>query len=141
MSPAHNAAATSAAYVDSERVPVRTVDSLGLVAPGDRVYLKVDVQGFEARVLDGALATLRSTEAVELELSFRELYDGQELAGELIERLRREGFYLSMLGGAAFRDPQSGELLSLDGIFERHGLPEKRPLPLERASSLALEPD
>ena len=119
MAAVHEAAATSAAYVTTERVRVRTVDSIGIVQPGDRVYLKIDVQGLEASVLTGASATLANVEVVELELCFRELYSGQELVADLIERMMREGFYLTMLGGATFLAPESGELLSLDGIFVR----------------------
>jgi FkbM family methyltransferase len=119
MAPVHQAAAPSSAYVTRERVRVRTIDSIGVVSASDRVYLKIDVQGLEASVLEGAQGALTQVEAVELELCLRELYSGQELLGDLVKRLRRVDFYPTMFGGASFLAPESGELLSLDGIFVR----------------------
>jgi FkbM family methyltransferase len=121
----HEAAAPSSAYVGSERVQVRTIDSLGVLRPNDVGYLKIDVQGREASVLEGASRTLPRVAAVELELCVRELYDGQELLPDLIERMQRAGFYPTMLGGATLLDPASGELLSVDGIFVRAGQGER----------------
>ena len=112
-------AAPESAYVWEESVRLARLDSLGIVQPDDRVYLKIDVQGAEGAVLDGAAGVLDRVVAVELELSLVELYEGQELLPALLERLRRTGFALVWLGEAVFRDPLSGEILAMDGIFVR----------------------
>jgi hypothetical protein len=57
--------------------------------------LKIDVQGHELEVLEGALRLLPHFEAIYVEASFRELYDGQALAGDVISWLARRGFALN----------------------------------------------
>jgi FkbM family methyltransferase len=111
--------APESAYVAEESVRLARLDALEIVQPDDRVYLKIDVQGAEGAVLDGAAGVFDRVVAVELELSFVELYEGQELLTVLHERLRRAGFALVWLGEAVFRDPSSGEILAMDGIFVR----------------------
>jgi FkbM family methyltransferase len=119
MTDRQEAAAPESAYVADEPVPLARLDSLDVVRTADRVYLKIDVQGTEAAVLDGAVGVLDRIVAIELELSLVELYEGQSLLPALHERLRSEGFALVWLGDAVFRDRDSDEILTLDGIFVR----------------------
>jgi len=75
------------------RVPLRRLDSLF----DDQVLrrptlLKIDVQGFEFEVLQGAVGILGSIDAVYVECSFVELYIGQQLAPEVSEFLMDSGF-------------------------------------------------
>lgn len=69
----------------------RFLDPHGIARPA---LLKIDVQGYEREVLDGAAPLLPHFDAVYVEVSFRELYAGQALAGELLDRLCIEGFVL-----------------------------------------------
>lgn len=66
----------------TEEVSVTTVDALiercGLTP--SRLLLKIEAQGYEQFVLDGARTTLGSLAAVQLELSFAVLYEGQQLS-------------------------------------------------------------
>ena len=52
--------------------------------------LKIDTQGYEASVLSGAQPLLDSISAVQLEISFVELYAGQELFQQVIEELNTQ---------------------------------------------------
>lgn len=119
MTREHEAAAPASAYVGQERVRLARLDSLDVVRRGDRGYLKIDVQGAERAVLDGAAGVFDWIAAAELELSLAELYEGQELLPALRERMRGEGFVLVWLGESVFRDPASDEILAVDGIFVR----------------------
>ncbi|RTE87996.1 FkbM family methyltransferase [Bradyrhizobium sp. LVM 105] len=56
--------------------------------------LKIDVQGFELSVLQGCEELLGHFDTIYLEASFRELYQGQALVGDVIEHLRGRGFEL-----------------------------------------------
>ena len=119
MASRQRAAVPDSAFVAEEPVRLARLDSLDVVQPDDRVYLKIDVQGAEGAVLDGAARVLDRVVAVELELSLVELYEGQELLPSLYQRLHGRGFALVWLGDAVFRDQASDEILSLDGIFVR----------------------
>jgi len=120
MDDRHLAAAPQAAYVGVEETPLSRLDLLA--APyldgARRSYLKVDTQGYEWQVLDGAPDVLARAAAVELELSLVELYEGQRTWLELVERMRSAG--LRPVGlGHDFWDERTGETLQVDGIFVR----------------------
>ena len=123
MTSAHTCAAPGSEYVGVEKVPVTTLaDVLPLhdVDPA-RSWLKIDTQGYEARVLDGAGGRLGEFAAIQLELSFVPLYAGQALFGELVERLTTGGLVLFGLE-AGFSDPRTGRTLQCDGVFVRADL-------------------
>jgi len=72
-------------------VPLVRLDD---VIPADTAIglLKIDVQGYEIPVLDGAAATLRSTFALLLEMNYVQHYEGGVMFDELHEAVRRHGF-------------------------------------------------
>lgn len=120
MMESHEMAAPGSAYVASERVPVFRLDSLvaGYNISAKRPFMKLDTQGFEWQVLDGAKKTLRSLQGILCELSLVPLYQDQHLWRETIDRLEREGFTLwSVQRG--FTDPRDGRTLQLDAAFLR----------------------
>lgn len=115
----HEEVAPMSRFVREESVRLARLDSQDVVGADDRAYLKVDVQGGECAVLEGATGVLDRVVAVELELSLVELYEGQALLPLLYEQMRDMGFALVWLGDAIFRDPASDEILAVDGIFVR----------------------
>jgi FkbM family methyltransferase len=120
MEEAHLSAAPDSGYVTDESVSLRRLDSFGLAAPESIVWLKIDVQGYERKVLMGASQTLEDTQAVEIELSYVALYEGQALAFEIQETLSRGGFRLATFG-RPLHDPSGTNLLQIDAIFLRPG--------------------
>ena len=111
----------------SVEVPVTTVDSVWeqYVAPGARVLLKIDTQGYERAILDGAARSLDRVQGVQLELTLRPAYDAQPKIEEMIPLLRERGFGLyAFIHG--FVDPESDEVVEVDGIFHRTGAAESR---------------
>ncbi len=109
-----------AAYVSSARVSLRRLDSLvaGRLTPDDRLWVKLDVQGYERPVLDGARHLLARTQVVEAELSLVLLYKGQSLYREMIDHLETLGFDLIAME-RGFTDPRTGHVLQIDGVFAR----------------------
>jgi len=118
MEDAHLRVAPDSAYVSEEQVQVRTLDSFGLVGPDDKAWLKIDTQGYEEPVLHGADHTLRFASAVEIELSFVELYTGQSLAWDLHKTLKSYGLELAGFG-RPLHDPATSTLLQVDAVFLR----------------------
>jgi len=104
---------------ESRRVGARRLDGLvgELVRPGERAYLKLDVQGYERTVLDGAGHALQRFEAIELELSVTPLYEGQPGLTEMLPLLAERGFRPVHLEPILLDD--DGLLMELDGLFAR----------------------
>lgn len=119
MKEAHERAVGDSRYERSETIEVARLDEeLADIPRSTRhAYLKVDTQGYEHEVLDGAGTLLQACRAVELELSLTPLYEGQLLIGEMIESMRGHGFHPTHLE-PEFTDPQSGELLQVNGLFQ-----------------------
>lgn len=117
---ASTAAAAATATTRVEAITSARLDSLRsrLLAPAARVHLKVDVQGFERQVLAGAQQTLAQVHTLELELSLVELYAGQALMPEMLALAAAAGFSPVWLE-RGFKDPRSGHLLQMDGLFVR----------------------
>jgi len=110
----------TAAFPGTEEVSEEVVQGLPLdeilrdvEIPGP-VLLKIDVQGSETDVLAGAAQTLAAVEAIYVECSFVEFYEGQALAGEVISCLN-ERFALAGVFGIV-RD-RSGRCLQADLLF------------------------
>lgn len=83
--------------------------------------VKIDVQGFEDRVIRGGGATLRSAHLCILEVSFRPLYDRSPLFDDVYMLMRELGFVLTALE-TPLTSP-SGELLQADAVFEPRDSP------------------
>lgn len=80
------------------------------------IMLKIDVQGYENFVLEGAKETLKKCNCIICEMSFRELYNGQMLFGDLYSFITGMGF--RFLGPMAeLLDPHTSEVLQIDGLF------------------------
>lgn len=121
MLESHRRAAPESVYQGKEVVPLKMVDTVAgpYIKRARAPFLKIDTQGFEWQVLDGALATLPKIQGVLVELSLVPLYEGQHLWLELIERLETSGFVLWAFE-PVFRDPFDGRTLQVDGTFFRN---------------------
>jgi FkbM family methyltransferase len=78
--------------------------------------LKIDVQGFELEVLKGATALLPHIDAIYVEASYVELYEGQALHEE-IERYLTEAEFI--LNGRYNTHVHEGEPVQADLLFRR----------------------
>jgi len=125
MLPAHLEAEPGSKYVASETVRVKSLDGLfeGLREGARSVLLKLDVQGFEKQVLDGAAASLPHIAAVQMEMALVPLYSGETLFRDHWARMETLGYELVSVE-PAFNDPRTGRLLQVDGIFCRGGGPK-----------------
>jgi FkbM family methyltransferase len=117
----HKRAFPGAREIDSIKVNMSTLDLVMKPIPLERpVLLKLDVQGYEPQVLEGATETLDRVDYVLLEASFRPLYEGEKTFTEIARSMEQRGFaFLRPAGWLA--DPRSGEILQMDALFARTG--------------------
>lgn len=120
MQSLHLDAAPDAAYVATEEVPQDRLDDLVLSHLPDEAQLlfKLDVQGYEAAVLEGAPEVLRRTVALQLELSLAPMYNGQADWRQLMSDLRRLDFELWTLE-PVLTDQRTGRTLQVDVVMQR----------------------
>ena len=120
MLPAHLQSAPDSRTVGKETIEIRTLDSLfgELCKAARNLYMKIDTQGYESKVLKGAENSLARIDTVQVEMSLVPLYEGELLLNEMCALLSGRGYTLVALENG-FSDPASGQLLQVDGIFHR----------------------
>lgn len=104
--------------------PVATARLDQLLHPHDLpgpALLKIDVQGGELETLRGAGALLAAFDHIYVEASFAALYQGQPLAGEVVEHLQAQGFVLAGTFNPVFR--KDGTPVQADFLFRRADVP------------------
>jgi FkbM family methyltransferase len=116
----HKHAAPQAIFIGKEACEVITLDSVrSIYLDGAKaVLLKIDTQGYEWQVMNGAIEKISMVRGMLIEMSLVYLYKGQRLWQDIIERLGASGFTLWALQ-PAFLDPKNGRTLQLDGLFFR----------------------
>lgn len=120
MLPLHTATLPLSKYVRSETVPVTTLDLAVRehCRAGERLFAKLDAQGFEQRIVEGGRASFDRIRGFQLEMSLAPLYEGELLMPEMVNYLASLGYALMSLE-PGFADARSGRLLQVDGIFFR----------------------
>ena len=98
MLESHRSAAPESAYQGKEIVPIKTLDAVAgqYLKDARAAFLKIDTQGFEWQVLDGARDTLPHVKGILVELSLVPLYEGQHLWREVIERLEAGLYFVGI---------------------------------------------
>jgi hypothetical protein len=100
------------------KVRVKTLDHIIEESGAGKIDLLImDVQGYEDKVLQGAMRTIKSCRVVISELTLQEIYLGGSTFDSIYQTLVREGFHLKQ-----FMNPITGvnrRILQIDGIFIR----------------------
>lgn len=121
MLPKHSDAAPESKYLDREKVSIKKIDSIidDISNKQDRIFMKIDAQGFEKNVLNGAMNSLDRVEMIQIESALVPLYDGETLFFEMNKFLYECGYYLVAIDPPAFSDPVTGEILQIDAIYRK----------------------
>jgi FkbM family methyltransferase len=121
MLPAHISAEPKSGYVSKEPINIISLDSIidSLCSKNDNIYLKIDTQGYESKVIKGAERSLSRIGSIHLEMSLTPLYEEEILFGEMHALLTDKGYCLVSIE-TGFSNPVSGQLLQVDGIYHRY---------------------
>jgi len=100
-----------------EKVHVRRLDDVfASLNPQGPLGMKIDVQGFEDKVITGAKESLRNFTVVVIETSFYPLYESQPLFADIYARMTRLGFvYQGALDTS--RSQLDGRILQEDSLY------------------------
>jgi FkbM family methyltransferase len=103
-----------------EQISLARLDTVlpGLAAPDDRIWLKVDTQGFEKAVMQGAKQSLPRLRGVRLEIAVTGVYSGEWTIAPAIDWMSEHGFVLAE-SVPAWRHPTERRVLYFDLIFIR----------------------
>lgn len=78
--------------------------------------MKIDTQGYENMVLNGALDSLKKIKIIQIEMSLIQTYEGTLSFEQMIEKLTALGFKLISIE-SGYYDKKTGNLLEVDGVF------------------------
>lgn len=107
-------------------IDVKTLDTVLPAELARPTLLKVDTQGYEAEVLEGAKNALDGIDWIVAELSFTPMYAGEALFNEMQQRLMDLGYRFERPVGS-LRDPHTGEYLQIDALFVREVEMDRQP--------------
>jgi FkbM family methyltransferase len=108
---------SSTAY--REDVDVFPLDQLVADYRLQTCFLKIDTQGFERAVLDGAKTALKSLAGVQLELPIIHLYENVWSYTEALEFMAARGFVLGQTFPVNYHPRDPGAVVDLDCVFRR----------------------
>ena len=115
MADLHKAAWPKTAESETEEIEVRRLDSLDLSLEPN-LLVKIDVQGFEDKVIAGGRETISGAACIITEVSFEMLYDGQPLFDDIYRMLLEMGFEYRG-NWDQLPDPHDDKPLQADAIF------------------------
>lgn len=119
----HKTAAPESKYIGREGIIIKKPDSIfyQFYRANDKVILKIDTQGFEKNVLDGALESLKSILIIQLETSIIPLYNSELILPDMIKFLDQQDFGLIAIENE-FENPGNHHLLQVNCIFLNNNL-------------------
>ncbi|WP_428658478.1 FkbM family methyltransferase [Runella sp.] len=94
------------------------VGSISLKRP---TLLKIDAQGLEKTILEGANKVLGKIDYIVLELAFEKLYDSQPIFEEIHDLLSKQGF--ALVAPMDFHTGSDNKIIEMDALYKRitHG--------------------
>jgi FkbM family methyltransferase len=114
------------AVIRQEEITITTVEKMmsKYYPEGDRLFLKIDAQGYETRVIEGIGCELPRVIGLKLEMSLVENYRGELLMVDMLSRLKNLGFHLVEFENG-WSNENTGEMYQVDGVFFRTDKPPR----------------
>lgn len=110
--------APEATFIKTETIKIKKLDSLfeDLKIKGKNIFLKIDTQGYEKMVLDGAIESLKNITGIQIEMALIPSYEGSLTYEEMSANLKKLGFKLTTIE-SGYYNKKTGKLLEVDGVF------------------------
>jgi hypothetical protein len=104
-----------------QKFVVSMIDSIidNYYHPNNNLFVKIDAEGFEHKVIEGASRSLKRIIGFQVEMSLVPLYEGAPLFTEMISYLANKGYTLMSIE-PGFSNHLTGQLMQIDGIFFRN---------------------
>uniref|UniRef100_UPI00404887DD FkbM family methyltransferase n=1 Tax=Algoriphagus sp. TaxID=1872435 RepID=UPI00404887DD len=120
MTELHTNASVGSSYIGAETVELSRLDTVGqeYIFKAKNTFLKIDTQGFEWQVIEGAQGVLPQIKGILCEMSILPLYEGQYLWLEIINKFEGMGYTLWSIQ-KGFSDERDGRSLQVDLVFYR----------------------
>jgi len=107
-------------FTENETIQTIKVAKLDEIANEMQLHkplmIKIDVQGFEDKVIAGGLQTISLADIIIVEMSIEPLYEGQSLFPDIHKTLTEQGFQYRGNYEQLY-NPIDGRILQVDGIF------------------------
>ncbi len=118
MLPLHQISAPESKYIGKQQVVVETGDAMmhKYCRNGDKVFFKIDAQGYERQILEGVKTSFESIVGFEIEMSFHPLYKGEITLHQAVKNFEKRGYFLMSLEPVFFSS-RTGELMQVNGLF------------------------
>lgn len=118
MADLHKNAFQGTEYTAKETISIKRLDDvyadLGNLG---KCLVKIDVQGFEDRVIRGGAETLKKAELIIIETTFQELYKGQLLFNGIYDLLAQLGFEFKGNISQSY-NKKDGSIIYAESLFE-----------------------
>jgi len=127
MKAEHLDAFPDSCYIGTEVVEIKRLDTIfeEVAGPEAKIWLKLDVQGFEAAVVEGSSGCLERIRAIQAEVSLQAMYEGETTLIDFLPLMAQKGFLLVGLE-TYLSDPSTSHLLQVECIFRRTKCPSKK---------------
>jgi FkbM family methyltransferase len=105
-------------FIGHEKIKIRTIDSIidDFYNAGNKLFIKIDAQGFEKNIIEGAKRSLDKVEGFQLELSINHFYKNSIDFFEMLNYMNSLGYRLVSLE-TGWHNNSTGEMMEIDGIF------------------------
>ncbi len=115
---AHVDSEASSRYIGKEEITIAKLDTIFDMyhRHDSRIFMKLDTQGYEKHIIDGAEKSLSKIWCIELEMSLVHLYEGEWLMADMVHWMTSKDYTLWSLEDE-FHNRQTGQLLQVNGMF------------------------
>lgn len=107
-----------AGYIGKQSINIKRLDTVidEYCSKNDNIFVKIDTQGYETEVIEGAKNCIDRIVGFQIELSFIELYKGEKNILDMIIYLNNLGYKLVYIE-PGWNNQETGFGVQVDGIF------------------------